>query len=359
MKLFQTKPPEDGVPGPRASETPADPRLTPTPDYGTLGPDSDFAKTSKAALPGARSSNGVPDSSRRTVSVRMLQIVAVLAGAVSALVVSGVGRPRGVLGRMTGASTTQKRYGRPLAKTSEAGLDRQPQRQAEMLLTRAVSRSEGATEEIQAHVDSWRGKIQWNPQLSQLTTAALNSNDEKVRTSGVEVQLAAYGLAKSDSTVESLVQQAESSDHAQRIWALWSLGLLGNRGVAADRVVDVLTRHLKGTARDSDEDSRRWAVEGLALVGTDATIAALLDVMHNDPSALVRERAACSLAESGMLTHEQRLTAVPQLINYSDDSALDAQTHAWAFQALGDITKQRLPNDSAAWRSWYQAAGGQ
>jgi HEAT repeat protein len=81
--------------------------------------------------------------------------------------------------------------------------------------------------------------------------------------------------------------------------------------------------------------------------------------MHNDPSALVRERAACSLAESGMLTHEQRLTAVPQLINYSDDSALDAQTHSWAFQALGDITKQRLPNDSAAWRSWYQAAGGQ
>ena len=28
----------------------------------------------------------------------------------------------------------------------------------------------------------------------------------------------------------------------------------------------------------------------------------------------VRERAACSLAESGMLTHDQRLAAVPQLI---------------------------------------------
>ena len=34
---------------------------------------------------------------------------------------------------------------------------------------------------------------------------------------------------------------------------------------------------------------------------------------------MVRERAACSLAESGMLSHEQRLAAVPQLINYSDD----------------------------------------
>jgi hypothetical protein len=76
--------------------------------------------------------------------------------------------------------------------------------------------------------------------------------------------------------------------------------------------------------------------------------------MHNDPSAMVRERAACSLAESGMLTQEQRMTAVPRLIDYSDDAALDGQTHAWAFQALHDITKQPLPNDSAAWREWYQ-----
>ena len=76
---------------------------------------------------------------------------------------------------------------------------------------------------------------------------------------------------------------------------------------------------------------------------------------------MVRERAACSLAESGMLTHEQRLAAVPQLISYSDDPALDAQTHALAFQALAGITKQRLPNDSAAWRTWYEksVASGQ
>ncbi len=57
-----------------------------------------------------------------------------------------------------------------------------------------------------------------------------------------------------------------------------------------------------------------------------------------------------------MFTPEQRLSAVSQLLNYSDDPALDAQTHAWAFQALGDITHQRLPNDSAAWRNWYESA---
>jgi len=76
--------------------------------------------------------------------------------------------------------------------------------------------------------------------------------------------------------------------------------------------------------------------------------------MHDDPSPTVRQRAACSLAESGMLSHEQRLMAVPQLINYLDDPALDPQTRGWALEALGDITGQRLPNNSSAWRHWYQ-----
>ncbi len=235
-----------------------------------------------------------------------------------------------------------------------------PQKQAEMLLTRAVSRDDQAVNEIQARLDGWRGKIQWDPQLSDLTTVALNSNDASVRVSAIEVQLAAYGLNKSDSTVEALIRRANSGDHAQKVWALWGLGLLGNRGVETDRVVQLLSAQLK-TGANSDEDSRRWAVEGLALVGTTATISPLLTAMHDDPSPVVRERAACSLAESGMLSHEQRMIAVPQLINYSSDPKLDAQTHGWAFQALADITQQHLPNDSAAWRSWYEnsVAGGQ
>jgi len=274
-----------------------------------------------------------------------------LGGIIGALVVSGA---RPILQRISGNFSPRKTPATSSAKFSDRGLDGQnPEKQAEALLTRAMTRSDGATEEIQSHVESWRGKLTWNPQLSQLTTAALNSNDQKVRASGIEVQLAAYGLSKDESSVEDLVRQAESSNHAQKIWALWSLGLLGNRGVETDRVVQVLISHLKDSGQDA-EDYRRWAVEALALVGTTPTIAVLLDSMHNDPSALVRERAACSLAESGMLTHEQRLTAVPQLINYSDDPALDSQTHGWAFQALNDITKQHLPNDSAAWRNWYQ-----
>ena len=136
---------------------------------------------------------------------------------------------------------------------------------------------------------------------------------------------------------------------------MWVLGALANRGVETARVQQVLVSHLK----DADEDSRRWAVEGLAMVGTTGTIAPLLTAMRDDLSPAVRETAASSVAEAGMLSHEQRLTAIPQLVNYTEDAALDSQTHAWAFQALGDITHERLPNNPAAWRSWYASAKGE
>jgi hypothetical protein len=255
------------------------------------------------------------------------------------------------------------------AAYADPDLERQsPQKQAEILLERAVSGSDESQDhdpdhnkdkskaQIDARLEAWRGKLRMDKQLGELTTVALNSNDQSLRTSAVEVQLAAYGLTKRESTVDALVQRAGSSDHAQKIWALWTLGLMGNRGVETDRVVRVLVAHLKDSTRNSDEDARRWAVEGLALVGATSTIVPLLNAMHDDPSPIVRERAACSLAESGMLTHDQRLAAVPQLINFSDDPALDAQTHGWAFQALADITKQHLPSDTAVWRSWYQTS---
>lgn len=340
------------VSAPAVPELPVDPRLQPTPDYGTLGPGSDVAKAPLSAGRGRSDCNGLPAR-----NLRLLQVVALMGGIVSAFLVSGSGGPVAAWEKITGVFSPRKNSAVSSVRFSDRDLDRQhPQKQAEILLARAVNRNDGATNQIQARVESWRGKLTWDSQLGDLTTVALNSNDQSVRASAIEVQLAAYGLTKSESAADGLVRRADSPDHAQKIWALWALGLLGNRGVETDRVVQVLTAHLKGPGKDFDEDARRWAVEGLALVGTTPTVAPLLEAMRNDPSALVRERAACSLAESGMLTHEQRLIAVPQLINYSDDPALDAQTHRWAFQALSDITKQRLPNDSAAWRNWYQTS---
>ncbi len=296
----------------------------------------------------------------------MLHFIAMMAGVVFALLVSSGGGPVAVWGKTTGLFSSRQNSQVSAAALSEPELDRQrPQKQAELLLERAVSHSNADPNEIEAQIesrsDAWRGKLQWDSQLGDLTTVALNSNDRSVRASAIEVQLAAYGLTKTESTVDALARQADSRDHQKKIWALWALGLLGNRGVEPERVVQVLAAHLKDSGKDKskekEEDARRWAVEGLALVGTTPTIAPLLEAMRGDPSPMVREHAACSLAQSGMLSRQQRLIAVPQLIDYSADPTIDAQTRLWVFQALADITQQRLPNDSAAWRNWYQTRG--
>jgi len=304
---------------------------------------------------------------------RLFHSAAMIAGVAFAVLIAIGGGPVAVWAKTTSLFSLRQNEA-SLALISESDLDREkPQEQAEMLLQSALSRS-GETSnqiaaqitaqsevqietQIESRIDAWRGKLQWDAQLGDLTTAALNSRDQSVRASAVEVQLAAYGLTKTESTVEALARQADSRDHQKKIWALWALGLLGNRGVDAARVVEVLAAQARTrTNHGNNEEARRWAVEGLALVGTTRTIAPLLEALRNDPSATVREHDACSLAASGMLSPEQRQIAVPQLINYSADPGLDAQTRAWTFQALSNITKQHLPNDSSAWKSWYQTS---
>jgi HEAT repeat protein len=119
--------------------------------------------------------------------------------------------------------------------------------------------------------------------------------------------------------------------------------------VDPERVAQILLASI----RDPNVNVRYWAVEGLAYLGTDQTIAPLLEIFHDDPSAMIRERAACSLAQSGMLDRQQRFSAVPRLLEYADDGALDAATREWVFQALRDITGQTLAHDAVAWRQWY------
>ncbi len=224
-----------------------------------------------------------------------------------------------------------------------------PQAQAEFLLERAINRYQGANEQIVARADSWRGKITLNQRLNALFVTALNSDDRLVRAVAIELNLAALGLKKSVSTVDRLEPDARSGAQGPRANALWRVGLLGNRGVEPDRAFQILMSSI----HDDNVNIRYWAVEGLAYLGTDDTIAPLLGVFHDDPSPMIRERAACSLAQSGMLDKKQRMTAVPQLLDFADDPALDDQTRSWVFQALRDITGQTLPRDAATWRSWY------
>jgi hypothetical protein len=57
-----------------------------------------------------------------------------------------------------------------------------------------------------------------------------------------------------------------------------------------------------------------------------------------------------------MFSATQRRTAVPRLLDFASDGALDDTTRGWVFQALRDITGETLPHDAAAWRSWYEAS---
>ena len=224
-----------------------------------------------------------------------------------------------------------------------------PQQQAEHLLDRAIHHHEESLELIPQYVDSWRGHLQESNRLFDLVLAALKSDDLSVRAAAVEVDLAANNLNKSPESVARLVHQIRN-DPANRPLALWRLGALGNLGVEPQVVLGNLLLYV----RDRSEETRYWAVGGLAMLGTDDTIDPLLDRFAHDTSLRVRERAVSSLAKSGMLTRDQRLAAVPDLLNFLDDDSLDSTTRGWVYAALRVITGAAIGNDANAWRNWWK-----
>jgi hypothetical protein len=315
-----------------------DPRLDPTPDYGSLGQEADSQAVKTGNPP----------------TGKLLPLVAVMGGVLFALLFATGGTAQAAWRELSEflSITGKPRPASPaiLSDHETKGLDRwSPQAQATLLLERAINHYDGATDQIAARVDGWQGKIKLDSSLNGLFTTALNSNDLRVRAAAIEVDLAALRVTKTSASVDQLAAQAESDDQKTKVWALWTLGLLGNRGVEPGRVAEILRSHI----HDANDNVRYWAVEGLAYLGTDEVIAPLLQTFHDDPSPTVRERAACGLAQSGMLNEQQRRSAIPQLLDFAEDTSLDSQTHSWVYQALRDITGQSLPSDPAAWRNWY------
>ncbi len=250
--------------------------------------------------------------------------------------------------------------GRPVpadhSKLSEHNIEwlqtQPPQEQMEFLLGAAVNHDVGATTMISKMVDEWRGTLHRTPRWETLQDTALYSNDLRVRAAAIEINLAVTNLKKTDETADRLIASAEKIP-GNRPWAAWELGMLANRGVETERIHELLATWL----HDSNQQVRFWSVEGLAHLGTDDTIKNFLDVFRNEPALEVRERAGCSLAKSGMLTREQRMKAVPGLIELGDDPSLESTTRAWVYEALREITNVNLPNDPATWRNWYSQHG--
>jgi hypothetical protein len=223
-----------------------------------------------------------------------------------------------------------------------------PQQRAERLLERAMHDDAAALDLLRENVDGWRGHIRNTDQLFDLVLAALNSRDLRVRTAAIDVDLAANNLSKSPESVARLIRQLQR-EPASRGMALWRLGALGNRGVEPEKVLNSLLNY----ASDPSEHTRYWAVEGLAMLGSDATVDPLLDILTHDRSPRVREQAANSLGQSGMLTREERLAAVPHLLNFADDDSLNTTTRELVYGTLRVITGAALGNDANAWRAWW------
>jgi len=229
-----------------------------------------------------------------------------------------------------------------------------PQAQMEFLLEEAINHDRGATTLIAEYLESWRGKVTRSDPWQNLETTALYSNDLRVRAAAIEINLVVNGFDKNDDTVARLLDSAQQ-DLSHRGWYEWELGMLANRGVAAGKIYEVLSNW----THDKDQQTRFWGVEGLAHIGSDETIKNFVDVLRNDPSNEVRERAGCSMAKSGMLTREQRMKAVPGLLELTDDPSLNEVTRMWVYQALREITDESLPNDAATWRNWYSSHGAE
>jgi HEAT repeat protein len=234
-------------------------------------------------------------------------------------------------------------------RTSAPSMNGPSQVAAEQLLQRLASGDAAAADEVLAHSSEWTGKAQRTPKSEQLVTAALNSPDLHIRQAALQAEIVLDGVTLDEAGVTYV--KSVLGNPQQRTWALWMLGALANRGIDTDHNAKIIETYLA----DPDVTVRAASVDALGMVATDETVPMMLDRFRNDPSPVVQERAACGLAQSGMYTQTQRMTASKNLVDWLDDSLLTQQQHGWAVQALGDISGQHFGNDVAAWRRWIDS----
>lgn len=230
-----------------------------------------------------------------------------------------------------------------------------PQQQAERLLQYALSQHGGATDEIKARVKGWRGLITMTAAMATLTDVARNGANLRVRAAAIELELTAMNMARNAGQVDALLARIAAGPRDARS-EIYTLGLLGNRGVETERIHNEL--RLLGRADDSIV--RYQAYAAIANLGTDATVADLVAAFHHDPDPSVQiDGGGCGLAHCGMLTRAQRMLAIPGLLEMVEDKALHDGMRRYGYRALREITDETLPDDPRQWRDWYAAKGAE
>lgn len=291
--------------------------------------------------PGLAGSPTVP-SSRITVTASLRGLAIVLGAAVGFMMIG-----LNFVGKQAWSGNPGRASGRVGTRSA---LNPDMQLGAEQLLQRAAAGDVGTAEQVLEESPAWTGKTQRTPKSEQSIGVMLNLPDRHVREAALTAEMALDGVTVDDSGFQMVERSV--SNPTYRVWGLWMLGALGNRGVHTEQATKIIGAYLA----DSQVDVRAAAVNGLALVGTDETVPILLDRFRKDGSPVVQERAACSLAESGMYTHEQRMTAAASFVGWLDDSTMSTAQRAWALHALRDISGRSLSENSSAWREWYAGA---
>ncbi len=229
-----------------------------------------------------------------------------------------------------------------------------PQQRAERALELAINRYQGAAEYVMQNAQSWRPEIKPSERLTALITTAINAPLIEVRMVGFEVHLVEYDLGKSVAEVEHLIQRLDENPEGAGPWALWSMAVIGARGIDRERIFD----ELMVTTSHQNDYVRRWAVDALAKFGGVEIIAPLLEIAEYDTSLVVRERAFCGLAQSGTLHIAERYEAIPGLLEIAGSSQSDQQTQDWSYQALREISNiYDTPNDPISWRDELLSVG--
>jgi hypothetical protein len=227
------------------------------------------------------------------------------------------------------------------------------QAQAEELLERAIGHDTRALELFDQQVETWRGHIRMTDRMRQLEQRSRFSKDLRVRYANVDINLALEGWQKNEQAADLLIQRAQSDSH-YRSAAVYFLGMLAGRGVAYDRIHEVLLNYARN---DQDAMVRQWAVEGMRFLGKDEVLDELFISFTEDPSNSVRDRAGCNISDGGIFTRKQRMRMVPQLIDLAMNPRTIGQMRTWTFRALQEITDENLPADALAWSRWYQEHG--
>ena len=247
-------------------------------------------------------------------------------------------------------------FSEPLSDADVERLHSLPaQAQAEELLERAVGHDTRALELFEQQVESWRGQIRMTDRMKQLERRSEYSKDLRVRYANVDINLALEGWQKNEQAADLLIQRAQTDPH-YRSWAVYYLGMLAGRGVAYDRIHEVLWNYARN---DQDAIVRQWAVEGMRFLGKDEVLDELFVSFTEDPSNSVRDRAGCNISDCGIFTRKQRMRMVPQLIDLALNPRTTGQMRTWTFLALQEITDVNLPADALAWSRWYQEHGAE